>query len=363
MKENVDENDSLDVPDMFEKDPKPVSWSTVDSWVFPEARWRINNLIPREGFVILASISGEKKTWIALEMAKSIANGSDFLGDPLFKTLEGNVLYIDAEMSKSEIQRRGRQLGLSEQKNKLFILNTDDINFQAMDSEDLWWLERFVRDNYIVTVFIDTLRAVAGGLDEVKAEKVRAFFNGFKPFKNKGVSIVFLDHQRKPAQFEGKSPKKEQLFASQDKVASVEVLLMIKSDEDGEQIEFYPRKNRMDTELRPFKIIMKDDIDSMGIKRTSLQYGGQIEEAEAVKEKAKLLIKNILNEGGKKRQEILNILEKSKIGGRNASSALRELEDSKEIGMKKEGRQNFYFLLEDETWLEKDSQQGIDDIF
>lgn len=50
-------------------------WSEFAKIKFPESRWLIKNLVPAGGFLILAAPSGEKKTWIALAMANSIATG------------------------------------------------------------------------------------------------------------------------------------------------------------------------------------------------------------------------------------------------------------------------------------------------
>lgn len=180
----------------------------------PEISWRIQNLIPISGLVILAAISGEKKTWVALEMARCIALGENFLGQSKFKTQAGNVLYIDMEMPKTEMIRRGKQLGLSEGENKLFILNHDDLSLYGYGDdvdENKKWFVNFIVENNISVVFIDTFRAVAGGLKEEKAEEIRKFFNFFKPLKHLGVTAVFLDHLRKPTRWE-KVPKKNICF-------------------------------------------------------------------------------------------------------------------------------------------------------
>ena len=114
--ENREEKYSLDACDDTEFKssidfiPDPQKWAVINKKIFPEQRWRIKNLIPYEGFTILAGISGECKTWIAMEMAKSIACGVDFLGHEGFPSMQANVLYLDMEMSQQEFQRRGRQL-------------------------------------------------------------------------------------------------------------------------------------------------------------------------------------------------------------------------------------------------------------
>src|SRR3989344_1573926 len=93
-----------------DKVPESISLEDLDNEVFPEQSWRINKLIPKEGFAIVASISGNRKTWFAMEMAKNIVSGENFLGREEFKTEGSNILYINGENGKSEMQRRGRQL-------------------------------------------------------------------------------------------------------------------------------------------------------------------------------------------------------------------------------------------------------------
>jgi DNA-binding transcriptional ArsR family regulator len=321
----------------------PLLWKEIDQMVFSEDQWRIKNLIPREGIVMLASVSGERKTWVAMEMARCIATGINFLDTPEFKTTAGKVLYIDAENAKSEIQRRGRQLGFESAGDNLMI-SPREINFNDPDGDDIDWLREYVEENNICSIFIDTLRGVAGGLKEEKAEEVRKFFNLFRPFKDSGVAVIILDHCRKPNNFEGKVPKKEQVFSSQDKVASSEILLMLRSENGN--IELYQRKNRLGREIKPFVIKMTDTSPADGRNmKTELTFGGEIEENESKKETAKSLILTILSEDGRTRKEILEIVyQKTKIGQRNVSEALRELEGLSMIETAKKGRQNYYFI-------------------
>ena len=321
-----------------------ISWEVINKKEFPEDQWRIKNLIPRQGFTIMASISGERKTWVAMEMARCIAQGVDFLGREEFKTVAGNVLYIDMEQSEREFQRRGRLIGLNEGNKKIFILNRDDIDFS--DGEAIMWLRHRIKTYQIDVVIADTFRAIAGGLKEQNAEEVREFFDAFKEFKNMGVAILWLDHLRKPTNFEGKVPKKEQLLGSQDKTACSEVLLMLKSELGGNEISIYQYKNRLAPEIKPFKAIMEDEIDENWItQKIKFSYGGLIEEAESQKERAKETILAALSVSEKTRQELLEIVHlEAKVGGRNTSEAIRELMVASKLSMRKNGRQNCYFL-------------------
>ncbi len=235
----------------FRKDLEPAEWAEINNRQCDARAWRIDQLIPKQGFVILASISGEKKTWIAMEMARCISNGLSFLGEERFKTEGASVLYLNAENPWSEIQRRGRQLNFQENSpHKLLLLNSDDVNLN--NTEGVAWFKAFIEFHKVQVVFVDTFRAVAGGLKEERADEVRQFFNHYSLLKNTGVVVVWLDHSRKPSNFDGKVPKKEQLLGSTDKAASVEVLLMIQSEAGSEEIKLYQRKNRLAVEVKPF---------------------------------------------------------------------------------------------------------------
>lgn len=330
--------------------PQPVLWEEINNKVFSEERWRIKNLLPLEGITIIASPSGEKKTFLALSMAYSIANGTPFLNDSRFPTIPGNVLYIDLEMPEAELQRRARNMGFNDTKYKIWILNKELLNLNTDKNAD--WLLQFVQEKEIKAVFVDTFRPAAGGIDEGKAELIRPFFNRFKAFKNNGTDITFLDHCRKPHPFEGRTPKKEQLLGSQDKCASVEVLLMVRSEDGSNTIDVHQKKNRLGTELQPFTVLMNDELDSNGdVNKTKLTYGGKVEEKQSKLDTAKeFILDTLVLEGGMVRQKIITLAyDEKKIGERNMSEALRELENSGDIKMKKVGRENYYYFPEEEV--------------
>ncbi len=331
-------------PDDF---PRPVLWEDLEKKNFPPQRWRINNLIPYEGLVFLASISGEGKSWLAMEIANAIVQEKDFLGHPEFKTVGGNVLYINGEMAESELQRRGKQLNLQSSKFKLHFL-THDLDLKETDptgDDDMGNIDFLIKHNEISTVIIDTFRSVAGGIKEEKAEEIRIFLDRFKKYKNQGISIIFLEHNRKPSHFETKVPQKEHLFGSQDKVASVEVLLMIKTNEDTGQIYVYQRKNRLGIAVKPFKLSLTDTFNNNGQTSTILKYEGEIEEDDTKKALASEAIVELLENGGKTTKEILMVLSKDKrIGQKNTRLALNELRKGGFITSEKHGREDFFIL-------------------
>jgi hypothetical protein len=355
-----DSFDSSD-PDLYEP-VEPVLWDVLSKKPSQEHPWRIKHIIPEEGFMILASVSGEKKTWVAMEMARCLVMGTDFLGEERFKTRGCNVLYINCENPESEIQRRGKQLGFPDSSpHKLYFLNdAGGMNFN--DEKVVKWFLSLIEYYQVETVFVDTFRAVAGSLREEKAEEVRQFFTRLGSLKDKGVAIVWLDHFRKPSNLDGKIPKKEHLLGSQDKTASVETLLMIKSENGSETIDCYQRKNRLAIELKPFQIVMADHVDETGNTKTLLTYGGEIDDQETKKEAAKELIFGLLEKESRSSKEILELLKKE-AGGRNIRDALREMVESKLIDVAKRGRENLYFLPEEVKIASNSLVNTNDDLF
>lgn len=343
--------------------PDLITWKEFSKIEFPQQKWLIERLIPREGIVIIASPSGEKKTWLAMSMATSIANGTDFLQHSDFKAHEGTVLYIDQEMSQTELQRRGNLLGLPNTKNPIYLGRGGNLDFSKEEHiEDLF---ATIARYEVKVVFIDTLRAVAGGLKEDKAEEVRQFLDRFKSLKDQGVALVFLDHCRKPALREGNTPKKEQLLGSQDKVASIESLIMLRSNERNEEILVHHLKSRSSIEYKPFRVEMRDEVDEqLNPIKVTLTYGGGIEEKEYKIDEAKNIIISMLQETSLSRKELIERLQmESEIGEKNTSGALKELKAAGKVSVKKRNKENIYSLVRQEDEVFEDHESSTDNMF
>jgi DNA-binding HxlR family transcriptional regulator len=339
--------------------PEPVDWSEECKVIYTQEPWRINNILPEQGITILSSVSGEKKTWLALEMARALVSGTPFLSNPEFKTNGCNVVYIDAENSKSEFQRRCKQMKISiNGPNKFYIHSDDDLNLN--EPVNVQWLTTLLEYYNAKVVIIDTFRAVAGGLSDDKSVEVREFFNRFKSLKDKGISIVLLDHFRKPSNLDGKVPKKEHLIGSQDKTSSSEVLLMLKSESGTEKIEVYQRKNRLGKEIKPFEVLMVDTLEGSGTIKTTLTYNGDLDDDSTKKEDAKPIIQRLLTVSQKTTNELIAVLQKE-VGSRNVRQALKELEESKTIESRRKGREKQYFLPS-VNYSKTNNSETLDDV-
>jgi hypothetical protein len=353
---------SFDIAIPSKEEPHPLSWEELEALEIEPPSWRIDKILPNIGIVIFAAMSGTGKTWLLMEMAKAITTGTDYLGK--FKTEIGNVLYLDAEGHLSEMKRRGKQLGFESSEGKLFILSKI-LNFNDVMEDDIDWLAKFIKDNKICAVFIDTFRGVAGGLKEEKAEEIRMFFNRFKVMLEIGIVFIFAEHLRKRGMFESKTPQQEQVFSSMDKVNSADVLLLAKSertaDNSGDEIHIYQAKNKFGQKEKPISVLMRDELDEQGNTKTILEFGGDVSEPELKIEEAKKIILEILPGGGKTTKQIIEITSRQ-VGEKNTRTALKQLATEGTIKEKRQGKEKYYWIG-DENRSETPSLTEEDKLF
>lgn len=89
-----------DRPDELRAVPKLVDLMAVLSSIPPP--WQVSNLIPRGAVCVLLGDSQVGKTFMALELAASVATGADFLGR---KCKKGSVVYLAAEGGSGLVKR------------------------------------------------------------------------------------------------------------------------------------------------------------------------------------------------------------------------------------------------------------------
>lgn len=327
------------------------SWDEIDALKFPDNMWRIKSFLAKKSVTFIAGQSGDRKTWLAFDLIDSLTKPRNFLHADRFSVEGCSVLYIDPEMGEYMVQRRGRQLGFSDERKHKIVVYSDAINLNSEDGGDLNSIIQLIEKEHIGVVIVDTFRGAAGGMKEEKAEEIRMFFEKLRPLKELGVSLVFLDHMRKPSHFEGKTPKKEQMFASMDKIAISDNVVLIRTEIGSEVTSVYQRKNRLAPELAPFKFRMEDsDINDEKNNKTKLIYDGEVDSNESKVEEAQEVILEALEDGPMTRKQLIGVVYKEKkIAERTASEACRVLEASGYIEATKRGRENLYTLKPPKT--------------
>ena len=332
-----------------EYDFTPITWTELSLEEFPKEEWRVHNLIPMQGMVIISAPSGEKKTWFALELTKSISLGGHFLAHEDFKTHRSKVLYIDAEMGPKILQKRCRLLGFDSIP-KMYaplIITGSEVNLKT--EETFEYLENLIEENEIDVLVIDTLRAVAGGLAEDDAAAVREFYQRFNRFKNNGKVVMILDHNRKPDKGSHGVPKKEQVLGSQDKVANAEVVLMIKGDVNPSYFTVHQVKNRTGIEIKPFNVGIRDIPSSTGgmdVVMVEMNYEGELDEHTSKMDEAKLIIPQIVGNEFMTTKEIVTVMAKNHdIAERYCREAINQMVDSGILEQSKKGHSHTFRIV------------------
>lgn len=324
-----------------------LTWTQLSQKDFPQQQWWVQGLVPVNGITLLAGVSGEKKSWLAMHLAFCIATGSHFLGSEKFPTTQGRVMYVDAEMDYSQLRHRGLKLKFSLiEEGELLMISEQQINLR--EEYNFIEFEAILESYGVRVVVIDTLRGVAGGLVEDKAEEVRRFMEQFKMLKHKGYSAIILDHCRKPLRNEGYAPKKEQILGSQDKVANAESVLMVKSEAGSQTLAVYQVKNRSSIEVKPFLVVMADNADGS----IEFKYEGEYDEQISKLDEAKLAIPQIISTGSLTTKKIIEIMHSQyKVSERYVREALRALESSQVLVVEKVGREKSYKLSSESALL------------
>lgn len=153
----------------------------------------IDNLIPA-GLTVLAGAPKRGKSWMALKMATSVANGDTFFG---FKCKKGKVLYADLESRAYRVQDRLQKILAGPAPANLFFTHECERLDGGLLEQLKAWIEEV--DNPAM-IIIDTLGRVKSGTKrgENAYESDTRIFGQLQSFalENK-IAIVCVHHLKK----------------------------------------------------------------------------------------------------------------------------------------------------------------------
>jgi len=165
-----------------------------------EVKWRVKDLLPEGAALIVVADAATGKTWMTLELALAVDQGTDFLGQ--FPTVRGKVLIIDEENADSLLKHRLKKLlrglGLPEDGSclEIEILTSQGVNLS--DSAYVEALERLLEEKRPDLVIIDALVRVHRGNENDAGEMAQVFAHVKRWMNTYGCSFVFCHHRKKP---------------------------------------------------------------------------------------------------------------------------------------------------------------------
>jgi RecA-family ATPase len=160
----------------------------------------IDPFIARGGLVLVFAQRGVGKTWFAMQLALSLANGEDFFAWSV--PCPRKILFIDGEMALTDIKYRISRLAGKT------ILD----NFRVLPSELLCQKDRYLniydpvdqalmnshieKEGYDV-VILDNLSSLSSGRDENSNSDIDPILQFLRQLRHKGLAVILVHHAGK----------------------------------------------------------------------------------------------------------------------------------------------------------------------
>jgi replicative DNA helicase len=198
----------------------------------PPISWVLKGLIPAAGVCIMAAAPKTTKTWMAIEMALSVATGSAAFGR-YAGTAPSPAAYFFAEDNASNIYARFRSLIAGQPRSEKERSSFRNLSFIAQGHLDLskdndlaaliaacWRLEKLP-----TVIFLDPFRNIHT-LDENDNTEMSCVMENLRLLRDiLGCSIVFLHHLRKGK--EGEAPTGSSMRGATAIHAAVDATMLI----------------------------------------------------------------------------------------------------------------------------------------
>lgn len=236
----VDQSSKDDEEEPLVQQAEAAAYPSTPLWISQVARepitrpsWLVHNIWAKGSVGFIAGQPKSYKSYIALDMALSVASGMPFLNDSQFNSTPAKVLYLQEEDTKGLVMHRANQiidlkaperswngvlrscvegdaLGRSRTKldaiwvrpdagDELLLAMHVREGFQVSHSEWQFWLLGFIQEHGFELVVIDTLGTTVGDIDTDKATQLND--RVLRPLKaiaeETGCAIAVVHHNRK----------------------------------------------------------------------------------------------------------------------------------------------------------------------
>jgi len=163
----------------------------------PPPEFYVQDLLPKQGVMLLFGSPKVGKSWLSKQLAFSIATGDEFLG---FSTLQSKVLIIQFEISVIAYQWRLKKLlGLyTLNQGCMYALSPGQMYIEEQENfNNLAHAVRTISPNVLI---LDCLQACFGG-DENDSKDMGKFIGRVEELKRQNVennlAVVVVHHSRK----------------------------------------------------------------------------------------------------------------------------------------------------------------------
>lgn len=230
--------------------PEYISINELMSREYPSTQWLVDKLIPAGAITVMSAAPASYKTWLLLDIANAVAAGKPLFD--VFQTEQGAVVMIDEESGEAALSHRLKSLGADPNQAIHFKCR---MGFKATEAN----VDKLLNDclkNDVRLVIIDTLIQIHSA-DENNPNDMTKVFKLLNRLTTHGIAVVVAHHNRKSGNKMGGSG--EEMRGSSGILAAIECHLALKRQAKSRSVVIEQTKNKMDEELKPFKVTMEGD--------------------------------------------------------------------------------------------------------
>jgi hypothetical protein len=149
--------------------------------------WRCGEFVADGTLTVLASQSGDGKSWLALALAVGVARGHAVAG---ISCRRGSALYVDGEMGAPMFVERLRDAGIGAE----FELR-DAMGLDFSRDDDLAWLRGEIEEAEVNLVVIDSLRRLVPSKAENDSDAMAPVVAALaKVARDTGAAVLLIHH-------------------------------------------------------------------------------------------------------------------------------------------------------------------------
>jgi RecA-family ATPase len=210
-----------------------LSANELQKQILPPINWIIEGLLP-EGLAVLAGRPKIGKSWMALELALSVANGFESMG--LFDAKQHDVFYLPYEDNFRRLQSRIEKImtgGLSKTAPSNLFYPQDNFGFPKLNENGIEEIEKILDNNSnIKFIVVDTLgRGIAD-----KRRKDNSMYHADYDLSSalqrltmeRKICILLIHHTRK----EGAENVFDEISGTTGLTAGFDTMLVLKKNDN-----------------------------------------------------------------------------------------------------------------------------------
>lgn len=289
---------------------------------YPPENFIIDKFLPVSGITMFSGDAGVGKSFVALDIVKSIVTGKDFLGHFSVNMRDLSCLIIDKENGLKRMQKRlkGMEVPATD---KVHLLKYPE-RFNLKNAEFMQYMADYIALNDIKLVVLDSFIDVLEG-NENAAPDVSEVFNALRSIAP-DICWVILHHESKPMP-KFRRTASDRARGSSNIKAQLDYLFSLQRTKELRVIHIEQGKAR-DYELLPMFAV--EFMTSPDGEMCGFDYLGEIkDDSSAVDEASSMITEYLKVTPNRSRQEIVDTAESEGIAESAVKRALAMLIEKK----------------------------------